>query len=250
MANGRHPLIAGNWKMNGLKRDAVALARAVAAVESRNAELLVCPPAVLIPPVVEVLSGSAVAIGGQDCHSASAGAHTGDIAAEMLADAGCTYVIVGHSERRADHAETDAVVRSKVEAAHRAGLIAIVCIGETLEERESGRTLTTISSQVEGSLPDSVSAADTVIAYEPVWAIGTGRTPTLRDVEEVHTHIRGYLQVRFGASAAERLRILYGGSMKPDNAAGLLSIDGVDGGLIGGASLKAEDFLAIAESCP
>lgn len=250
MANGRHPLIAGNWKMNGLKRDAVALARAVAAAGIRKAELLVCPPAVLIPPVAEVLHGSDVAIGGQDCHPASTGAHTGDVSAEMLADAGCSYVILGHSERRADHGESDDLVRSKVEAAHRAGLTAIVCVGETLEEREAGRTLSRISSQIEGSLPDSATAADTVIAYEPVWAIGTGRTATPRDVEEVHTHIRGYLQVRFGAGVAERLRILYGGSMKPDNAVGLLSIGGVDGGLIGGASLKADDFLAVAESCP
>lgn len=250
MPNGRIPLIAGNWKMNGLRASAVDLARAIAGSRDGKAELLVCPPAILIPPVAEALRESSVAVGGQDCHVAAAGAHTGDISAEMLADAGCSFVILGHSERRADHGETDDLVRGKVEAAHRAGLTAIVCVGETLDEREAGRTLATISSQVEGSLPDSISPENLVIAYEPVWAIGSGRTPTLRDVEEVHTHIRGYLQVRFDAGLAERMRILYGGSMKPDNAAALLALDGVDGGLIGGASLNAEDFLAIAASCP
>lgn len=250
MAKGRIPLIAGNWKMNGTRNSAVDLARAVAAQGRGGAELLVCPPAILIPRVADVLEGSDAALGGQDCHYAASGAHTGDMSAEMLADAGCTYVIVGHSERRADHAESSELVRSKVDAAHRAGLRAIVCVGETLEERDSGQTLATISAQIDGSLPDSIAADDTVIAYEPVWAIGTGRTPTLRDVEDVHTHIRGNLQIRFGQAMADSIRILYGGSMKPDNAAGLLAIDGVDGGLIGGASLKAEDFLAIAESCP
>ena len=246
----RTPLIAGNWKMNGLKADAVVLARAVAAGTADGCELLVCPPAVLIPPIADALAGSAVALGGQDCHFAESGAHTGDIAAVMLADAGCSHVILGHSERRADHGESDALVCSKTEAAHAAGLIAIVCVGETLEERDGGKTLARISSQIEGSLPAAVTAANTVIAYEPVWAIGTGRTPTTADVEEVHAHIRGDIGRRFGADVAEGTRILYGGSMKPSNAVELLAIDGVDGGLIGGASLKAEDFLAIAASCP
>lgn len=250
MAQQRVPLIAGNWKMNGRKADAEALARAIAAAPKGRCDLLVCPPAILIPPVVEVLAGSHVAVGGQDCHYAASGAHTGDIAAEMLADAGCSHVILGHSERRADHEESDELVRAKLQAAHRAGLTAIVCVGETLAERDTGQTLAVISTQIEGSLPDGIGAEDTVIAYEPVWAIGTGRTPTAQDVADVHAHIRGYIQVKCGAAVAKKMRILYGGSMKPSNAAELLAIDGVDGGLIGGASLKAEDFLAIAASCP
>jgi triosephosphate isomerase len=250
MTSSRTPLIAGNWKMNGARDESVALARAVAADAPGGCELLVCPPAVLIAPVAEALSGSAVAVGGQDCHFAESGAHTGDIAAVMLADAGCSHVILGHSERRADHGEGDELVRSKAQAAHAAGLVAIVCVGETLEERDSGETLSRISAQVAGSLPDGANAQNTVIAYEPVWAIGTGRTPTAADVEEVHAHIRGDIESRFGAAVAGGMRILYGGSMKPSNATELLAIDGVDGGLIGGASLKAEDFLAIAGSCP
>ncbi len=250
MTSSRTPLIAGNWKMNGARDDSVALARAVADGAPAGCELLVCPPAVLIPPVVDALSGSAVAVGGQDCHFAANGAHTGDIAAVMLAGAGCSHVILGHSERRADHGETDELVRAKTEAAHAAGLIAIVCVGETLAERDSGATLSRISAQVAGSLPDGANGQNTVIAYEPVWAIGTGRTPTAADVEEVHGHIRSDVEGRFGAAIAGGMRILYGGSMKPSNAAELLAIDGVDGGLIGGTSLKAEDFLAIAGSCP
>jgi len=250
MTTNRTPLIAGNWKMNGASADSLALARAIAGGATGGCELLVCPPAVLIPPVVAALGGSNVAVGGQDCHFAESGAHTGDIAAVMLADAGCSHVILGHSERRADHGEGDELVRAKTEAAHAAGLVAIVCVGETLAERDSGDTLARISAQIEGSLPAAVSAANTVIAYEPVWAIGTGRTASPGDVAEVHTHIRGDIERRFGASVAGSIRILYGGSMKPSNAAELLAIDGVDGGLIGGASLKAEDFLAIARSCP
>jgi len=246
----RIPLIAGNWKMNGLKADSLALARAVAAGARDGCDLLVCPPAVLIPPVVEALAGSKVAVGAQDCHFESAGAHTGDVAAAMLADAGCSHVIVGHSERRADHGEHDDLVCAKTGAAHDAGLVAIVCVGETLEERDAGHTLERISAQIDGSLPDAITFDNTVIAYEPVWAIGTGRTPTPGDVEEVHTHIRARVAARHGGAVADGLRILYGGSMKPSNAGTLLAIDGVDGGLIGGASLKAEDFLAIAASCP
>lgn len=250
MTTSRTPLIAGNWKMNGAATESAALARAVAAGVATGCELLICPPAVLIPPVVAALTGSSVAVGGQDCHFAASGAHTGDIAAAMLIDAGCRHVILGHSERRADHGESDELVRAKTEAAHAAGLIAIVCVGETLAERDGGAALTRISSQVEGSLPAAITAQNTVIAYEPVWAIGTGRTASPEDVEEMHTHIRGDIERRFGAAAAAGIRILYGGSMKPSNAAELLAIDGVDGGLIGGASLKAEDFLAIAASCP
>ena len=250
MTSSRTALIAGNWKMNGAEAESVALARAVAEGAAGGCELLVCPPAVLIPPVAAALKGSGVAVGGQDCHFAESGAHTGDIAAVMLAGAGCGHVILGHSERRADHGESDELVRSKTEAAHAAGLVAIVCVGETLAERDGGQTLARISGQIEGSLPAAATAANTVIAYEPVWAIGTGRTASPEDVEEVHSHIRVDIERRFGAGVAAGIRILYGGSMKPANAAELLAIDGVDGGLIGGASLKAEDFLAIAASCP
>ena len=246
----RIPLIAGNWKMNGLTADSIALARAVAAGAAEGCELLVCPPAVLIPPVAEALAGSPCMLGAQDCHFESAGAHTGDIAAVMLADAGCSHVILGHSERRADHGEDDDLVRAKTAAAHAAGLVAIVCVGETLAERDAGRTLERISAQLEGSLPSDVTPGNTVIAYEPVWAIGSGRTATPEDVAEVHAHIRGRVASKFSPGVGDGLRILYGGSMKPSNAEALLAIDGVDGGLIGGASLHAEDFLAIAASCP
>lgn len=246
----RTPLIAGNWKMNGRLADAVALARAIAAgsgdAAAAGVELLVCPPTVLIPPVAGAIEGAPVKLGGQDCHAAASGAHTGDVAAEMLADAGCSHVIVGHSERRADHGEGDAAVRAKAEAAHRAGLTAIVCVGETQEERDAGRALAVISEQLAGSLPDGATAATCVVAYEPVWAIGTGRTATPEDAQEVHGHIRAELSARFGAEIANGIRLLYGGSMKPGNASDLLAQPDIDGGLIGGASLKAEDFLAIA----
>jgi triosephosphate isomerase len=242
----RRPLIAGNWKMNGLTKDGVALARDVTAGAPAGAavELLVCPPATLVAPVAAALAGSAVGVGGQDCHAAASGAHTGDISAEMLADAGARYVILGHSERRTDRGETDAIVRAKTQGAWRAGLIAIVCIGETLAEREAGRTLSILDTQLKGSVPPGASAANLVIAYEPVWAIGTGKTPTVAEVDAAHRHIRAVLS---GAmSGSDSVRLLYGGSMKPSNAAELLAIADVDGGLIGGASLKATDFLAIA----
>ncbi len=236
--------------MNCLASEAVSLARSVAAAPEGGCEILVCPPALLLAPVAGVLKGSKVGLGAQDCHAEAGGAHTGDISAEMLADAGCAYVIVGHSERRADHDETDEVVHAKALAAHRAGLCAIICVGETLEERKSVQTLARISTQIEHSLPEKITPANVVVAYEPVWAIGTGLTPTLDDVQEVHMHIRGYLEVKYGPGTAEGVRILYGGSMKPENAGDLLALDGVDGGLIGGASLKPEDFLAIAAHCP
>jgi triosephosphate isomerase (TIM) len=250
MTDARMPLIAGNWKMNGSAAFATDLARGVAAGASGvSAELLVCPPAVLIPTAAAAL-GVGVALGGQDCHAAKSGAHTGDVSAEMLADAGCTYVIVGHSERRTDHGETDEQVRAKAEAAHRAGLRAVICIGETDAERDSGKTLDVISSQLAGSTPAATDAVNTVIAYEPVWAIGTGRTPTNDEVQEVHAHIRAVIRSSHGDAVASGVRLLYGGSMKPENAAGLLALSDVDGGLIGGASLQAADFLAIASSCP
>ena len=240
----RRTLIAGNWKMNGLGADGVALAKDVAAGAPAGVELLVCPPATLVARIAAAVAGSAVAVGGQDCHGKASGAHTGDISAEMLADAGARYVILGHSERRTDHGETDAAVRAKTEAAWRAGLSAIVCIGETLAERDAGRTLSVLEAQLAGSVPSDASADRLVIAYEPVWAIGTGKTPTLDEVDAAHRHIRAVLGRLM--SGADAVRILYGGSMKPSNAAELLAIADVDGGLIGGASLKAADFLAIA----
>jgi triosephosphate isomerase (TIM) len=243
MARGRK-LIAGNWKMNGLRADGLALARAVAAKAKAGkprGDLLVCPPATIIAAVGEAIAGSGVALGGQNCHAAEKGACTGDVSAEMLKDAGCAYVIVGHSERRAC-GESDAIVREKVAAAWRAGLIAILCVGETRAEREAGREVAVVSSQFAGSLPDGATADKLVVAYEPVWAIGTGLTPTIADIASVHAVLRG--------KAPEGTRILYGGSMNPGNAREILSLADVDGGLIGGASLKADDFWAIAEACP
>jgi triosephosphate isomerase len=210
-------------------------------------EALVCVPATLLARAAHSVAGSPVRVGGQDCHAAESGAHTGDVSAEMLRDAGASHVIVGHSERRTDHAETDAAVRAKAEAAWRAGLVAIICIGETRAEREAGSTLEVLSRQIAGSVPDTATAHTTVVAYEPVWAIGTGLTPTAEDVAEAHAHIRAELAGRIGGEA-EGMRILYGGSVKPSNAVELLGIANVDGALVGGASLKARDFLGIAEA--
>ena len=251
MTETRRPLIAGNWKMNGLKAAMTELASIWqgAGDLGRKADLLICPPATLLFTAAAVVSGSKVAIGAQDCHPSASGAHTGDIAAEMVADAGGKAIIVGHSERRADHNETDALVRSKAEAAWRAKLIAIVCVGETQAERDAGQTLDVVGRQVAGSIPDGATAANLVVAYEPVWAIGTGRTPTTKDVEEVHGFIRGKLSERFSGEGAN-VRILYGGSVKPSNASELMAVPNVDGALVGGASLKASDFLAIAAACP
>jgi triosephosphate isomerase (TIM) len=252
MTDAIRPLIAGNWKMNGLKASLaefeamLAGAQAVAA----KADLLVCPPATLLATFAEKARGAkTLSLGGQDCHPKPSGAHTGDLSAEMLADAGATAVIVGHSERRADHGETDALVRQKAEAAWRAGLTAIVCIGETQEQRDQGHALKICSAQLAGSLPDGATADNLTIAYEPVWAIGTGRTPTVDDVKQVHRFIRDTLNSRFNGEGA-KMRILYGGSVKPNNAAELLAIANVNGALVGGASLKASDFLAIAAGCP
>jgi triosephosphate isomerase (TIM) len=245
-ANPR-PLVVGNWKMNGLAASTGELAKIVhgATALAGKADLMVCPPATLIADFARATRGSLVAIGGQDCHADVSGAHTGDVAAEMLKDAGAAAVIIGHSERRADHHETDADVRSKAHAARRAGLTAIVCVGEHRAEREAGKTLAVVGRQLDGSLPDGATAVDLVIAYEPVWAIGTGLTPTPPDVVEVHAFIRKRLGERYGAPGAS-MRILYGGSVKPANAKELLNLAHVNGALIGGASLKAADFLAIA----
>lgn len=239
------PLVAGNWKMNGL-RAAVAEAakmRDELAKKPANADVMVCPPATLLPVLASGLESTAVAVGGQDCHINVSGAHTGDISAEMLKDAGATAVIVGHSERRADHGEGSHLVCSKAEAAHRAGLQAIVCIGETAGERRAGLTLTVVERQLGASLPDGCSAENTVVAYEPVWAIGTGLTPTADDVAVTHAAIRKLLTERY--SDGDRFKILYGGSVKPSNAAELMAVANVNGALVGGASLKADDFLGI-----
>lgn len=251
MTRARRPLIAGNWKMNGLKSSAAEIGKMAQGIGDlwRRADLLLCVPATLMLTASAVLLGSKMKVGGQDCHPAASGAHTGDISAEMLADAGAGAVIVGHSERRADHGESSEQVRAKAEAAWRAGLVAIVCVGETAADRDAGRTLAVVGDQLAGSLPDGATAASLVVAYEPVWAIGTGRTPTVENVAEVHAFIRSKLKERFNGESAG-VRILYGGSVKPDNAAELLAVAEVDGALVGGASLKAEDFLAIAAAVP
>jgi len=243
----RRPLVAGNWKMNGLKGSVAELTRMIqgAGEVAGKADLMVCPPATLVMAFAEAARGSGVAIGAQDCHAKPSGAHTGDIAAEMLADLGATAVIVGHSERRTDHHETDAQVRAKAHAAWRAGLAAILCVGETKDERSAGRALDVVGRQLAGSVPDGADGGKLVIAYEPVWAIGTGLTPTPVDVAEVHGFIRETLAARFAAEGG-RIRVLYGGSVKPANARELMGVANVDGALVGGASLKAEEFLGIA----
>ncbi len=245
----RTTLIAGNWKMNASGEMAETLTDGLVAWQGGgDVEMLICPPFPYLGPVGAMISESDIMLGAQTCHPNASGAHTGDVAAEMLADLGCNYVIVGHSERRADHGETDAVVCAQASAAHRAGLTAIICVGETEAERDAGKTLDIVGSQLAGSLPDDCTAENLVVAYEPVWAIGTGRTPTSDEVQEVHAAIRAALASRFGDATANGVRLLYGGSMKPSNAAELLALADVDGGLIGGASLKAEDFTAIADA--
>jgi triosephosphate isomerase len=247
-ASRLRPLIAGNWKMNGSRAQTEALlADLKARLASKAdiaADLLVCPPAAYLIQAAKLLDGSGIALGGQDCHTGQSGAHTGDVSAAMLADCGCRYVILGHSERRADHGESSELVAAKAKAAHEAGLIAIVCVGETEAERDRGATLDVISSQLEGSVPADADAGNLVIAYEPVWAIGTGRTPTPEDVATVHAHIRGLLKAWYKDGA--EVRILYGGSVKASNAATLMHVPEVNGALVGGASLKGEEFWAIA----
>jgi triosephosphate isomerase len=249
MTDRIRPLIAGNWKMNGLKASVSEFEAMLAGSTevSAKADLLVCPPATLLAAFAAKAT-KAVAVGAQDCHTKASGAHTGDISAEMLADAGASAIIVGHSERRADHGETDAIVYQKTEAVWRAGLTAIVCIGETQSQRDAAQTLDICGGQLARSLPAASKAGNLVVAYEPVWAIGTGRTPTAQDVEQVHKFIRDLLVQRFNEEGA-RMRILYGGSVKPSNAAELMAVANVNGALVGGASLKAADFLAIAKGC-
>jgi triosephosphate isomerase len=240
-------LVAGNWKMNGVSASVAEIEDMIAGAETLPAsvELAVCPPATIAAFAAEILDGSGVALGGQDCHQEKSGAYTGDISAEMWADLDAQYVIVGHSERRAMHGETDDVVSAKAAAVIRAGLTPIICLGESLAERDAGKTLDVVGRQLAGSIPESAATAPFVIAYEPVWAIGTGRTPTTAQVAEVHAALREGLRKRFGAKA-DGIRLLYGGSVKPDNARELMHVAGVDGALVGGASLKAADFLAIA----
>src|SRR5690606_12311974 len=246
------PLIAGNWKMHGLRaqlaeaqtvRDALTAGKI-----SHGVDVMICPPATLIALMAEMAKGSRLAVGAQDCHWLPQGAHTGDISAEMLHDAGATAVIVGHSERRADHGELDRIVKAKAEAALRAGISAIICIGETAGQRRAGLTLDVVARQLSGSVPEASTAADTIIAYEPVWAIGTGLTPTVDEVAEVHAFIRTRLSDLLGQQGRE-MRVLYGGSVKPSNAAELLAVPHVNGALVGGASLKAKDLLGIVAAC-
>lgn len=248
--NARGKLVAGNWKMNGLTASIAEIEDMIEGADQLppEVELAVCPPATLAALAAEVLAASPVALGGQDCHSEKSGAFTGDVSAEMWADLDARYVIVGHSERRAMHGETDSIVSAKAAAAIRAGLTPIICLGESLAERDAGKTVEVVSRQLAGSVPDAAAAAPFVIAYEPIWAIGTGRTPTTAQVAEVHAALRAGLRARFG-KAADEVRLLYGGSVKPDNARDLMHVPDVDGALVGGASLKAADFLAIARAC-
>ena len=250
MTASRRPLIAGNWKMNGLRQDGVARTKDLAARAGKAApkcDIVLCPPATLVQAVAEAAKGGPVAVGGQDCHAKASGAHTGDISAVMLADAGARYVIVGHSERRQAHHESDADVRAKAQAAHAAGLIAIVCVGESEAQRDAGQALSVVEAQVAGSVPDGAIPKTTVVAYEPIWAIGTGRTPTIEQIAEVHGAIRAALAKRHGGEIG--FRILYGGSVKASNAKQILALADVDGALVGGASLDAAEFWGIVESC-
>ena len=248
----RRPLIAGNWKMNCLKADGVALAAGIAekyaAVEKPACDVLVCPPAIWIVPVVDTVKGR-ISVGAEDAHAAESGAHTGDISVPMIKDAGATFAIVGHSERRTDHHETNAEVKAKAEAVIKHGLTAVICIGETESERDAGKTIDVCRAQIQGSVPENATAENVVIAYEPVWAIGTGRTPTTQDVADVHAAIRAEIAAKLGKETADGMRLLYGGSVKPSNAKELMALADVDGALVGGASLKVADFWAIIETC-
>lgn len=246
---GIKAMVAGNWKMNGTTaalKEPRLLAGMLRDVKLK-CDVLVCPPATLARRVKAVMRGSKIKVGGQDCHPKASGAHTGDISADMLKDVGCSAVIVGHSERRSNHGESDELVASKAKAALAAGLTAIICIGETLDQRKGGKTLDVVSAQLKGSLPEGARAANTIIAYEPVWAIGTGLTPTVQEVAEVHTYIRKELESALGEDGT-LMRILYGGSVKPSNAAELMGAAHVNGALVGGASLKAADFIGIIKA--
>lgn len=238
-------LAAGNWKMNGLAASLAEIDALAAVADTADCGVLLCPPATLIAQMTGKAKDTAIAVGAQDCHAAESGAHTGDIAAEMLADAGAAYVILGHSERRADHGETDADIATKTKAAWRAGLTPIICLGETLAQREAGETLAVVGGQLAGSIPEGAGSKPLVVAYEPIWAIGTGKVPTLEEIAEVHDDLRKGLADRFGAEFADSVPLLYGGSVKPGNAAEIFAVSNVDGALVGGASLKAADFSGI-----
>ena len=240
----RRMLAAGNWKMNGLTASSEIIQEMIAGMGAPACDVLICPPATLVSGLAALSRDSALDIGGQDCHADISGAHTGDVSAEMLTDAGASAVIVGHSERRTDHRETDADVHDKAKAAWRAGLLAVICVGETEADRDAGRAVSIVTSQIAGSVPDGATAANTVIAYEPVWAIGTGRTPSSADILEMHAAMRANITQRFGAEG-DGMRLLYGGSVKPGNATEIFALSDVDGALVGGASLKAQDFLPI-----
>jgi triosephosphate isomerase (TIM) len=254
MSFERRPLIAGNWKMNGLLNSVHSLAGVlVEKLDKRKAshfDMLICPPATLLSQIADLVDKSDLLLGGQDCHIAKNGAYTGDISAEMLRELGCSYLILGHSERRAGYDETNELVKSKTEAALHQNLTAIICVGETEAERKKGLAFEVVRSQILGSIPERTSASDIVIAYEPVWAIGTGLTPSTKEVQDVHALIRKTLADKIGEEGANRVRILYGGSVKPSNATELMGLADVDGALVGGASLSSSDFWAIAESCP
>ncbi|MEM9851999.1 MAG: triose-phosphate isomerase [Pseudomonadota bacterium] len=243
----RRKLAAGNWKMNGLRQALTEVEAIHAALPEPDCDVLICPPATLIRSMVRTCEPMHIEVGGQDCHENPAGAHTGDISAAMLADTGASYVILGHSERRAAYLESDAQVRAKTRAAWDAGLTAIICIGETLDERDASNTLDIVGGQMAASVPDGATGANTVLAYEPIWAIGTGRTATTDQIEEVHSFVRASLCRRFG-DHGQAMRILYGGSMNPTNAGEIAAVADVDGGLVGGASLHAEDFIRIIDA--
>ena len=241
-------LTAGNWKMNGLSRDLAEITKLIPAIDSANrCDVLICPPATLIAPMKAVAEGTGLLVGAQDCHQNQSGAHTGEISVAMLAEAGATHVITGHSERRADHGETDTLVRAKTVAAIKQGLCVIVCVGETRDERQAGATLEVVEAQLRDSLPDESSSSRVIVAYEPVWAIGSGLTATLEQIAEVHAFMREYLTSRFGSDGAN-VSLLYGGSVGPRNAAGIFALEDVDGALVGGASLKASDFSRIVRA--
>ena len=250
MAETPRTIIVGNWKMNGLRSDGKVLVQTFAELLSisvpERCKVVVCPPATLLVTLAGALADAGVGLGAQDCHTETSGAHTGDLSAAMLADAGCNYIIVGHSERRTNYGETDSLVRTKSEAVCEAGLIPIVCVGETAEQRDAGQAVEAVCGQLDGSLPDGATSDTIVVAYEPVWAIGTGETPTTANIAEVHASIRA----RLGDPSAGGVSILYGGSVKPENAKEILALSNVDGALVGGASLDADEFYAICHSSP
>ncbi len=241
----RRKLAAGNWKMNGTGVALNELKELSASHPSSPVEILICPPTTLLHRAGTTVEGSGITVGGQDCHAATSGAHTGDLSAEMLLDAGADAVILGHSERREDHGEQNEDIRAKARTAMDAGLKAIICVGESLEQREAANTLDIIGGQMSGSIPDQATGENLIVAYEPIWAIGTGKVPTLEEIGEVHDFIRARLERRFGEGVGRSVRLLYGGSVKPSNAAEIFGVSNVDGALVGGASLKAQDFSGI-----